>query len=82
MHAHIPGLSNTTTAQKYLSATRFLDVTKVMEEGRGKFGPSTLEEKPGSPGLVSSPVNLSKSSSALPFQAQARRRGGKGSNTH
>lgn len=55
-HAHTPGLSNRTTAQKYLSATRFLDVTKVMEEDRGNFGPSTLEEKPRPRGLVSSPV--------------------------
>lgn len=55
---------------------RLLDVTKVIEEDRGKFGPSTLEEKPGLPGLVSLPVDLSKSSSAL--SSKLRQRGGKG----
>lgn len=75
-HAHTPGLSNSTTEQKYLSATRFLDVTKVMEEDRGNFGPSTLEEKPRLPGLVSSPVisaNL-----ALPSLSKLKLGGGEG----
>lgn len=48
----------------------------------GKFGPSTLEGKPGLPGLVSLAVDLSKSSSVLTFQAWVGRRGGKGSNAH
>lgn len=51
-------------------------MTKVMEEDRGNFGPSTLEEKPRLPGLVSSPVisaNL-----ILPSLSKLRLGGGEG----
>lgn len=51
-------------------------MTKVMEEDRGNFGPSTLEEKPRLPGLVSSPVisaNL-----FLPSLSKLRLGGGEG----
>lgn len=77
-HAHVPGLSNRTTAQKYLSATRkVLTCDKSHDRlfmKTGKLGPSTLEEKPGLPGLVS----LTSASLVLPSLSKLRQGGGEG----